>query len=76
MKIEITDVQRLTLKPGDRLVVRTGEKLSPEVAATLREHLHGWLGLPDDVRIVVLDSGVSLEVVEGLDAEQDGHAGA
>lgn len=62
---EITEVQRLTLKPGDRLIVRTDEKLSDQVAAALRERLHAWLGLPDDVRVLILDRGVSIEVVEG-----------
>jgi len=62
---EITEVQRLTVKPGDVLIVRTAETLSPETAAALRKHLHAWLGLPDSVRLLVLDRGVSLEVVEG-----------
>jgi len=61
---EITEVQRLTLKPGDRLVVRTDEKLSDQTADRLRERLHAWLGLPDDVRVLILDRGVSIEVVE------------
>ncbi len=64
---EITEVQRLTVKPGDRLIVRTDEKLSPETVAALRKHLHSWLGLPDDVRVLILDGGASLEVVEAGD---------
>jgi len=63
---EITEVQRLTVKPGDVLVVRTAETLSHEKAAALREHLHAWLGLPGGARLMILDGGVSLEVVEGL----------
>jgi hypothetical protein len=66
MKIEITEVQRLTVKPGDTLVVRTGETLSPEAAASLRKHLHAWLGIDASVRLLVLDCGVNLEVIEGL----------
>jgi hypothetical protein len=65
MKVDITEVRRLTLKPGDVLVVRTDEKLSPETLAALRKYLHSWLDLPDDVRVLILDGGASLEVVEG-----------
>jgi hypothetical protein len=63
---EITEVQRLTLKPGDLLVVRTDETLDAQTADRLRERLYAWLGVPG-VRILVLDRGASLEVVEGLD---------
>jgi hypothetical protein len=66
MKVEITDVQRLAVKPGDRLIVRTSEKLQPGVAAGLLEVIRARLGIPDDVRVVILDCGMSVEVVEGL----------
>jgi hypothetical protein len=66
VKVEITDVGRLTLKPGDRLVVRTGEKLDAATAARLYEVIRGRLDLPGDVPVVILDSGMSVEVVEGL----------
>lgn len=63
---EITDVQRLILKPGDRLIVRTGAKLDTATAARMLEVVRARLGLPDDVRVVILDSGMSMEVVEDL----------
>jgi hypothetical protein len=63
---EITDVQRLTVKPGDRLVIRAAAKLDAATAAHLLERVRVGLGLPDDVHVVVLDSGMSVEVVEGL----------
>jgi hypothetical protein len=63
---EIAEVQRLTLKPGDRLIVRTDAKLSAQTAANLLERVRARLGIPDDVHVVVLDSGMSVEVVEGL----------
>jgi hypothetical protein len=66
MKVDITDVQRLTLKPGDRIVVRTDAKLSAQTADGLLERVRAGLGIPDDVHVVILDSGMSLEVVEGL----------
>jgi len=61
---EITDVQRLALKPGDRLIIRTDEKLRADTAAYLLEAVRYRLALPDDVHAVVLDSGMSIEVVE------------
>ena len=63
---EITEVQRLTVKPGDRLVLRTDAKLAADTAAYLLERVRHRLDLPDDVRVVILDSGMSLEVAEGL----------
>jgi hypothetical protein len=64
VKIEITEVQRLTVKPGDRIVVRTAAKLSAATAAALLDRVRVRLDLPDDVRVVVLDSGMSMEVLE------------
>jgi ASC-1-like (ASCH) protein len=66
VKVEITDVRRLTLKPGDRLVVRTDEKLADVVAARLYEVIRARLSIPDDVPVMILDRGMSAEVVEGL----------
>lgn len=63
---EVTEVQRLTVKPGDRLILRTDAKLSAAVAAALLEQVRARLGLPDDVRVVILDCGMSVEVAEGL----------
>jgi hypothetical protein len=63
---EITEVQRLTVKPGDRLIIRTDEKLRADTAAYLLDRVRHGLDLPDDVHVVVLDSGMSVEVVEGL----------
>ena len=63
---EITEVQRLTLKPGDRLVIRSDEVLSAETAARLTEIARARLGLDADVPVFVLGQGMILEVVEGL----------
>jgi hypothetical protein len=66
MKVEITEVQRLTLKPGDRLVVRTDEKLTTEQHYQVRAVIRAHLEIPDDVPLVILPRGMSVEVVEGL----------
>ncbi|HET9969444.1 MAG TPA: hypothetical protein VFQ68_14510 [Streptosporangiaceae bacterium] len=63
---EITEVRRLTVKPGDRLIIRTDAKLSAASAAALIGQFRSRLGLPDDVRVVILDCGMSAEVAEGL----------
>jgi len=61
---EITDVQRLTLKPGDRIVVRSPERLSPATAELVLERVRTILRLPDDVPVLLLADGMSLEVAE------------
>jgi hypothetical protein len=66
MKVEITDVQRVTLKPGDRLIVRVPTKLDAATASRLLEVIRARLDIPDDVRVVILDGGMSVEVAEGL----------
>jgi len=66
MKVEITDVQRLTLKPGDRIVVRVPEKIDDAMGARLYEAIRARLDIPGDVPLVILDGGMSMEVVEGL----------
>ncbi len=63
---EITEVQRLVLKPGDRLVIRADEVLSAATAARLTEMARERLNLDADVPVFVLGQGMSLEVVEGI----------
>lgn len=62
MKIEITDVQRLALKPGDRIIVRVPQRLDDSQAAYVAERVRAILRLPDDVPLVVLPGGMTLEV--------------
>ena len=64
---EVTEIQRLTLKSGDRLILKVKERLPQATAAMLREQARARLRLPDDVPLVVLDSGMSLDV---LNAEE------
>jgi|HubBroStandDraft_6_1064221.scaffolds.fasta_scaffold00062_46 hypothetical protein len=63
---EITEIQRLTVKPGDRLIIRTDEKLSYAQARRLAEVVRERLGVRSDVRVAVLANGMSMEVAEGL----------
>jgi hypothetical protein len=59
---EITEAQRLTLKPGDVLVLHVKGRISDEQVAMIRSRLLPLL--PDGVQAMVLDQGTSLEVVE------------
>ena len=61
---EITEVQRLTLRPGDSLIVRVPERISQQIADMLKWRLRETLGLDPTTKILILDSGMSLEVAE------------
>ena len=63
----IETVQRMLLEPGDVLVARASVRLAPEAMDRLRDVLRALtrdLGVKD-VRIVILDPGMSLETVAG-----------
>lgn len=64
MKIEIGDVQRLVLKPGDRIIVRIPFRLDRAASADVEHQVRARLDLPDEVPVLVLPEGMSLEVVE------------
>ncbi len=60
---EITEVQRLTLKPGDRVIVRTPQPLDMKTADYVEHAVRARLRLPDDVPVLLLPDGMSLDVV-------------
>lgn len=60
MQVDLEDVKRLTLDPGDTLVLRV-----PELTMETLHHLTGLLkGVFPDNRVLVLPAGFELEVVE------------
>ena len=63
---EVTDVQRLTLKPGDRIIVRVPVHIDMATADRMKERVRVILKLPDDVPVLIMDGGISLEVADGL----------
>ncbi len=63
---EITEVQRLALKPGDRIIVRSPERLDPATVDYVKRKALAVLQLPDDFPLLVLPDGMSLEVADGL----------
>lgn len=60
--LDIKEVERLTLKPGDVLVVKVPSRLSPEARAGLRESLRA---LFPEHKCAILEEGMTLEVVNG-----------
>ena len=69
MKLEITDVQRVNLQAGDRLVVRLRGRATTQLAATVRAIVRDWAG--EDVPVLILDDSASLEVIATEDAPQE-----
>jgi hypothetical protein len=62
---KITEVQRLEIKPGDRLIVHVGERdrIDVETAAHIRTRLRAALQLPGDMPIAIVTEGWQFEVV-------------
>jgi hypothetical protein len=61
---EITAVERLTLRPGDALVIRFPGPIDPRQFDRITEAVRVRLKLDDAIPVLVLDSGVSVEVIE------------
>jgi hypothetical protein len=63
---EITAVERLTLRPGDALVIRLpGQiKVSEQQAQRIIERVRATLRLDLSVPVLVLPGGASVEVIE------------
>lgn len=64
---DVTDAQRLALRPGDRLVIRVADRLSRADASALMSAVRAWAG--PDVPILILHNGTVLDVVSDLPAE-------
>jgi hypothetical protein len=61
LEIERLGFEPGDLKPGDRLIVRAQERLSMAAADAIRERLRTLLPLPEDVQVLILDDGMSLD---------------
>ena len=59
---EVARVERLALKPGDRLVLTFRQHLEDADYDVIREHVRNW-GLPPG-QVIILDGGASLRVLE------------
>jgi hypothetical protein len=58
----ITEVQRLTIRPGDRLIIRCEGRLTQADAAEIPDRVRTILQLPDDFPILALGSDITVEV--------------
>jgi hypothetical protein len=62
---EITAVERLTLRPGDALVIRLGQiKVSEQQAQRVIDRVRATLRLDLSVPVLVLPEGASVKVIE------------
>lgn len=62
--IDIEDIKRVHLNPGDVLVIQVDKPISSATHKRIKELLHDvW---PDN-KAVVLDAGIDLEVVEAYE---------
>ena len=65
---EVAKVERLTLRAGDRLVVTVDHPMDEYEFHALTERLRAWLrsaGVTEiDGRVLILEAGVSLQVLE------------
>lgn len=60
--LEITEVQRLTLRPGDILVVRVKSRISAKYADEISGRLRGLASR--GIKVMVLPEDMSLEVIQ------------
>lgn len=67
MAVALGDINRWTIQPGDRLIVKTpyDERLLTQqgAVATLQAVVRQELGLAHDFPVVILPAGMSIEVV-------------
>lgn len=60
----IQDIRRVSLEPGDKLVLRFKERLNPEHTSRIKENLAKAF---PDVPVILLDNGATLEAVSTAD---------
>jgi hypothetical protein len=59
---DVAKIERLSLKPGDRLVLSVDHRLSDAEFAWLTESVRAW-DLPEG-SVIILEGGLSLQVLE------------
>lgn len=62
MPPEVTEVKRLTIRPGDRIIITCDTRLSEYDYDMLRSLCREFLALPDDIPLLVLPGGMDLKV--------------
>lgn len=61
---DLEEIRRLTVRPGDTLVFRFKQHLSRQLVEEIGEYVKAKLGLGDDVKVLILDQGTALDVLE------------
>lgn len=61
---EITDAERLTLRPGDALVIRFQQRIRSDDAKAIEERVRVILRLEDSTPVLILDGDARVEVME------------
>jgi hypothetical protein len=59
-KIEIADLRRLELRPGDRVVLKLAHNLPPEGYQRLRKY---WDTFAPDVPVLIIGPDMSLDII-------------
>lgn len=59
MNLEIDDLKRIVVKPGDKFVLRINEVLSREACDRATDHFSKLLGAP----VILLERGQELSIV-------------
>jgi hypothetical protein len=59
---DVAKIERLSLRPGDRLVLSVDHPLDDVELTELAEGVRGW-GLPEG-SVIILEAGLSLQVLE------------
>lgn len=69
-QIVLEDLNRVNIKPGDRLVVKLAEACSGRAAQHIGHNVRAWAGV--DVKVIVLQPGQSLEHYSSDDSQANG----
>jgi hypothetical protein len=64
---EVATAARLSLRPGDRLVLTFARPLTDAGYHSVLSQVKTW-NLPEDVKVIVLDSGADLKVLAREDS--------
>lgn len=60
---EITEISRLAIQPGDRIIVRVDSRLTEAQAFDIKERIVRRLELPDSVRLIVVPRNMEFQIV-------------
>lgn len=64
LELQIRDIQRMHLRPGDTIVITVTRRLTAEDTTTISDVVRDGLDLDDSIRIMVLDDGADLRIVD------------